>query len=298
MTDTNVSAAMQSETNVKGIFALIGATICFSFQDATTKHLTDSLHAWQIVSIRFFFFSLFALIYGAKTIGLQNAFRSNNTPLQFLRGILIVSEIALFAFVLSKMGLAEMHAIFACFPLMITALSGPMLGEQVGWRRWLAVLIGFIGALIILKPGTGVFNPYAIYALLTAAMFAVYSIWTRKVSRKDTFETSMLYFGVAGFIFSLFFVPFYWIALTTNDVFFLFISCSTSILGHCLLIKALELTPVVILQPFNYFILVWAMIMGYVVFGEVLDGLTLVGIAIVVASGVFIARREYNLSKY
>ena len=288
---------MSSDINLKGIIALICATICFSFQDATTKHLTQSLHAWQIVSIRFFFFSLFAIIFASRTIGLRTAIKSQNTPLQLLRGVLIVSEIALFAFALSHLGIAEMHAIFACFPLLITALSGPLLGEKVGWRRWLAVVVGFIGTLVILKPGIGEFNPFALYALIAAIMFAVYSIWTRKAAMKDPFETSMLYFGIAGFAFSLFFVPFYWQPLNPHDLFFLFISCTTSIIGHCLLIKAYELSPAVILQPFNYFILVWAMLMGFFVFGEVLDLTTLIGIAIVVTSGIFIARREYHLSK-
>ena len=284
-------------SHLNAIIAVLVSTLFFAIQDAFTKQLSVSLPAWQIVCIRFFFFSLFAVAWATRSIGLRAAFRTGNLPLQLIRGILIVSEIALFAFTIAYLGLAEMHAIFACFPLIITALSGPMLKERVGWRRWLAVLAGFIGTLIILKPGTGVFNPYALLAVACALGLSIYTILTRRLSSTDSFETSLLYFGVAGFGFSLLFAPFVWEPVSQDQWGILLMLSLSAIIGHFCLIMALQLAPAVLLQPFNYFVLVWAMIIGYLAFGEVLDSTTLVGTAIVVGSGLFIARREYRLSR-
>jgi drug/metabolite transporter (DMT)-like permease len=295
--NTSPTAGADSDQVVKGIIALVIATLFFAAQDAITKHLTQSISVAQIVSVRFFFFSLFALIYAARKVGIKAVFHSSRPKSQVLRGLLISSEIALFAYALHFLGLAEMHAIFACFPLIITALSVPFLGESVGWRRWLAVGLGFIGTLIIIRPDAGAFSPYALITLLCAFMFAIYNLITRKVSRHDRFETSLLYFGVVGFIASLLVVPFYWQTPNSDQVFWLAVISITGIFGHLLLIKALQLAPAVILQPFNYFILLWAMIIGYSVYGEVLQTYKLVGAAIVVGSGVYIARREFIVAR-
>jgi drug/metabolite transporter (DMT)-like permease len=207
----------------------------------------------------------------------------------------MISEIALFTYSLHYMGLAELHSIFACFPLIITALSVPILGEQVGWRRWLAVCIGFAGTLIIVQPGSGVFSPIMPIAILCAVLYAIYNLITRKVSRQDSFETSLLYFGVIGFLSSLLVVPYFWQPLNSEEVLWLLgISC-ISIIIHLLLIKSLELAPAVILQPFNYLILVWAMIIGYSAYGEVLPNSAILGATLVVGSGIYVTRRPYRL---
>jgi len=297
MQNNNASPAADSDRVAKGIIALVIATLFFAGQDAITKHLTQSISVAQIVTVRFFFFSLFAILYAARKTDLKAAFHSSRPKLQILRGLLICSEIALFAFALRHLGLAEMHAIFACFPLIITALSVPFLGETVGWRRWMAVALGFIGTLIIIRPGSGVFSAYAMVALACALMFAIYNLITRKVSHHDSFETSLLYFGMVGLIGSLAVVPFYWQNPNSDQIFWLGVISITGIIGHLLLIKALQLAPAVILQPFNYFVLLWAMIIGYLIYGEVLQSNELIGAALVVISGVYIARREYQVAR-
>jgi len=297
LSNDNRPTEKDQDQSVKGIIALIVATLFFAGQDAITKHLVESLPVVQIICVRFFFFALFALVYASRKTTIATAFRSHWPITQILRGLLICIEIGIFAYGLHFMGLAEFHSIFACFTLIITALSVPMLGERVGWRRWLAVSIGFIGTLIIIQPGSGVFSIYALLALVCATMFAVYNLITRKVSRQDSFETSLLFFGVVGFTASLLIAPFFWQTPTNNEMLFLLIISITGIFGHLLLIKALELTPAVILQPFNYFILVWAMIIGYSVYGEILDTTTLIGGALVVGSGIYIARREYVVAR-
>ena len=283
---------------VRAIFMLLGATLFFASQDALTKHLVQTLPASQIVAVRFFFFAAFALIVVGRGIGVKTAFHSKKPWLQIARGFLLSAEIIVFAYAIQFLGLAEMHTLFACFPLIITALSVPLLGETVGWRRWLAVCCGFIGTLIILSPDLGtaasVFQPASAIALTAAFMFAVYNILTRMVTRHDCFETSLLYSGVVGFITAMLIAPFYWTPMATSEMLWLLVISTTSIIGHWLLIKALELAPAVILQPFNYFVLVWAIIIGFLLYGEVLSATSLIGAGIVVASGVFIARREYQ----
>jgi len=294
--DNRPSEAQQEQT-VKGIFALILATLLFASQDAITKHLISTMPVAQLMFVRYFFFALFALVYASRKTRLRHVFHSHWPKLQLLRGLLIASEMALFAYTLKYLGIAEMHTIFACFPLIITVLSVPMLGEQVGWRRWLAVSVGFIGTLIIIQPGSGVFSPFAMTALACALMFAIYNIITRKVSRQDSLETSLLYFGVVGFLVTLLAVPFFWQSMSNTEILWLLMISIISIFSHLLLIKSLELAPAVILQPFNYFILVWAMVIGYSFYGEILDTNTLIGAALVIGSGVYIARREYLVAR-
>lgn len=291
------SANGDANSTTKAIVMLVIATLLFASQDALTKHLMQTLAASQIVAVRFFFFALFALIYVGRSIGVRAAFASRRPWLQIFRGLLIGGEIILFAYAIQFLGLAEMHTIFACFPLIITALSAPLLGESVGWRRWLAVCCGFIGTLIILRPGGAVFQPATAFALASALMFALYNILTRKVSRHDSFETSLLYMGVVGFIGAMLIAPFYWRPVAATEAAWLLVISTTSIAGHWLLIKSLALAPAVILQPFNYFVLVWATIIGFLLYGEVLSPTTLLGTGIVVGSGVFIARREYKLMR-
>jgi drug/metabolite transporter (DMT)-like permease len=297
LTNDNRPSEAQQDQTVKGIFALILATLLFASQDAITKHLISTMPVAQLMFVRYFFFALFALVYASRKTRLRHVFHSYWPKLQLLRGLLIAGEMALFAYTLKYLGIAEMHTIFACFPLIITVLSVPMLGEQVGWRRWLAVSVGFIGTLIIIQPGSGVFSPFVMTALTCALMFAIYNIITRKVSRQDSLETSLLYFGVVGFVVTLLAVPFFWQPMSNTEILWLLMISIISIFSHLLLIKSLELAPAVILQPFNYFILVWAMVIGYSFYGEVLDTTTLLGASLVIGSGVYIARREYLVAR-
>lgn len=280
-----------------GISLLLIATVLFAGQDVITKQLTEHISVAQIVVVRFAAFALFALIYAQRKVGVAVAFKSAFPKTQFVRCLIMVSEIGIFAYAIQFLGVAEIHAIFSCFPLVITALSVPMLGEQVGWRRWLAVLVGFVGTLIIVQPGTGVFNPAALLALLCVLMYSFYNILTRKVSRQDSFATSLVYFGVIGLIASAIAAIGRWHTLDAYTTMLLVGICVTSVSAHMLLIKSLELASAVVLQPFNYFILVWAIVLGYLVFGEVLALHEVIGASIVVASGVYVGVREYVLSR-
>jgi len=200
---TNEVPGEKQDTPVLGILLLLIATVLFAWQDVITKQLTESVSVTQIMLVRFAAFACFALIYAHRKIGIKRAAQSSVASMQLVRCALMCTEIGLFAYAVKFLGIAEIHAIFSCFPLIVTALSVPMLGEQVGWRRWCAVLIGFIGTLIIIQPGTGVFNPAALLALVCVLMYSLYNILTRKVSKHDSFETSLLYFGAVGLVGSM-----------------------------------------------------------------------------------------------
>jgi len=290
------TAAGRQDAPLLGIGLLLIATVLFALQDTITKQITDDVSVTQIMLVRFIAFALFALIYAHHKIGIRRALISVVPGTQFVRCLLMCTEIGLFAYAVRFLGVAEIHAIFSCFPLVVTALSVPMLGEKVGWRRWLAVLVGFIGTLIIIQPGTGVFNPAALLALVCVFMYSIYNILTRKVSAFDSFETSLVYFGLIGLAASVVAVIGRWQTPDLQTGLLLLGICVTSVTSHLLLIKALQLASAVVLQPFNYFILVWAIVLGYLVFGEVLGTHEVLGAMIVVASGIYIGVREYRLA--
>lgn len=289
--------APPNNSNVRGIVLLVIATVVFAAQDATTKGLTDLLPVGQIVFVRFAAFTALALIIVRMRMPLKEAFKSQVPGKQILRCLMMCAEISIFTYALRYIGVAEIHAIFSCFPLFIVALSVPVLGESVGWRRWLAVGIGFIGTLIILRPGSGVFDPAALLVIVCAVIYALYNLITRLVSRHDRFETSLLYFGFVGLAASAIPALLTWQTPTGKAAWLLLLVCLCSMVSHFLLIKSLELAEANVLQPFNYLILVWAMLMGWGFYGEVLDAYAVAGAALVVASGLYVGFREARAGK-
>ncbi|MEL6287186.1 MAG: DMT family transporter [Pseudomonadota bacterium] len=275
-----------------GIALCIAAILLFACQDAITRYLVQDLAVAQILTIRFAGFALLGLAYAVWRLGVGAALRSKRPGAQFVRSALLLIEIAIFTLGLRFLGLADMHAVFATFPLIVTALAAPLLGEQVGWRRWLAVGVGLAGTLVILRPGTGVFEVAALLPLLAAFMFALYTVLTRRVARHDRAEVSLAWTGVVAFALVLPFGIAAWSPLAGDQPFWLGILILTSTGGHFLLISALVHAQAATLQPLNYLLLVFATAVGFVVFGELPDGWTMIGAAVVVASGLFVLFRE------
>ena len=284
-------------TTLRGIVLLVIATVIFALQDAVTKQLTGLLPVAQIVFVRFTAFTILALAVVKTRMSIADAIASKVPGKQIVRCLMMCAEVGIFTFALRYIGVAEIHAIFSCFPLFIVALSVPILGESVGWRRWSAVGVGFIGTLIILRPGTGVFEPVALLAIVCALVYAMYNIMTRLVSRHDKFETSLLYFGVVGMVASALPAAFVWQTPKGEVAWLLAAVCLCSMTSHLLLIKSLELAEANVLQPFNYLILVWAMLMGWGFYGEVLDAYAVTGAILVVVSGLYVGFREAQAAK-
>lgn len=264
----------------------------FATQDAITKSLTADLAIGQIIMVRFVSFAIFATIFVALRPGFMRALRARRPYLQIIRSLLLVGEIMIFALALRALSLPLIHALFLTFPLMITALSLPVLGETVGWRRWIAVAIGFAGTLVILRPSVGSFEPASLLVLGCALVFSFYNLLTRLASRDDSFETSTLYAAVIGALVASVFGVASWQAPTGGQWFWLAILSITGISGHMLLIKALDWAPASILQPINFTIIVWGTILSIVFFDTWPDRLTIVGASIVIGSGLFITWRE------
>ncbi len=190
------------------------------------------------------------------------------------------------------LGLVESHAVFACYPLLVAALSGPVLGEKVGWRRWIAIGIGFVGVIIILEPGWGVFAPAAVVPLVAALLFALYGLPTRYVARRDTSATSFFWTGVVGAVCMTAVGIWYWEPMAGPDWLWMGTLCLTSAFSHYLLIRAYEVAEASSVQPFAYLQLPFATVIGLAVFGETIRTNVAIGAGLIVAAGLFTLWRE------
>ena len=276
-----------------GIILMIATMIVFSIQDGLSRYLAESYNVISVVMIRYMFFMLFVMAYSARLSGgIIGVATSRQTSLQIARGILLVAQICLAVLSFSTVGLVNFHAVFASYPLMVMALSVPILGEVVGWRRWLAVSIGFIGVLIILRPGSAMFDSASILPVIAAFMMAVYGIMTRYAARQDSAQTSFFWTAIAGGVAMLVIGPFFWQPPQGHDWWWMGLLCLTGTGGHFLLIKALDSTKASTIQPFAYLQLVFASTIGILVFGDSLDPMLIAGSAVIVGSGLFVLQRE------
>ncbi|MGB7270582.1 MAG: DMT family transporter, partial [Albidovulum sp.] len=190
-----------------------------------------------------------------------------------------------FAYV--QLGLVETHAVFTCYPLLVAALSGPVLRERVGWRRWTAIAIGFVGILVVLQPGLRVFSPIALIPLLAATLFALYGLLTRFVAQKDAASVSFFWVGIIGVVAMTPIGLWHWQAMARPDWIWMAVLCVTAATGHYLMIRAYEVAEASAIQPFAYLQLVFIAILGVVVFDETLRMNVIIGAGIVVAAGLF-----------
>ena len=283
-----------TEQNTRlGILLMIATTFVFAVQDGISRHLAADYNVLMVVMIRYWFFAAFVIALSArKRGGLRAVVRSRYPLLQGLRGVLLAAEICVMVAGFVLLGLVESHAVFAAYPLMIAALSGPILGEAVGWRRWAAIGVGFLGILIILQPGLGVFQPAAVIPLIAAGMFAVYGLLTRFVGREDSAATSFFYTGTVGSVAMTAVGIWFWEPMSGPDWIWMGLLCMTGALGHYLLIRAYEVAEASAVQPFAYFQLPFASTVGVVVFGESLALNVVLGAGIIVSAGLFTLWRE------
>ncbi len=271
-----------------GVLLMIATTFVFAVQDGISRHLASEYNVLMVVMVRYWFFAAFvtAIAY-RKAGGIRAAARTEQPLLQILRGLILATEICVMIYAFTLLGLIESHAVFTSYPLLVAALSGPILGEVVGWRRWTAIFIGFVGVLIILKPGFGVFSPAAIVPLAAALLFALYGLLTRFASRKDTAATSFFWTGVSGSVMMTAIGVRYWEPMISSDWVWMGTLCITGALGHWLLIKTYEAAEASAVQPFAYLQLVFVSFIGVLVFGESIELNVAIGAAVVVCAGLF-----------
>ena len=282
-----------------GIALMIATTVVFAVQDGISRYLAENYNVITVVTIRYMFFMCFVLAYSSRQKGgIRQVASSSQLPLQIGRGLLLVAQICVAILSFSTVGLVNFHAVFASYPLMVMALSVPILGEAVGWRRWLAVCVGFCGVLLILRPGTEMFSSASILPVLAAFMMAVYGILTRYAARRDAAETSFFWTAMAGGIAMLCIGPFFWLPPIGSDWGWMGLLCLTGTGGHYLLIKALDATKASTIQPFAYLQLVFASSIGILVFADSLDPMLIIGSSIIVSSGLFALQRERKVKSH
>jgi drug/metabolite transporter (DMT)-like permease len=238
--------------------------------------------------IRYWFFAAFVIAVASRqTGGIRAAAKTEQPGLQIFRGALLATEVCVMVGAFVLLGLVEAHAIFTCYPLLVAALSGPILGEKVGWRRWTAIGVGFVGVLVILQPGVAVFSIEALVPLCAAFMFALYNLLTRYAAGKDRAATSFFWTGVTGAVLMSGIGIWFWEPMTGPDSAWMALLCVTGASGHYLLIKTYEVAEASAVQPFAYLQLVFASMIGLLVFGEDLATNVAIGAGIVVAAGMF-----------
>jgi drug/metabolite transporter (DMT)-like permease len=278
---------MQTNTRL-GIMLMILTTFIFAIQDGISQHLAANNNVVMIVMIRYWFFAAFVIAIARRQSGsIRAAARTKQPLLQIARGTLLALEICVMVTAFVYLGLVESHAIFACYPLLIAALSGPVLGEAVGWRRWAAIGIGFVGVLVILQPGFAVFSPAAAIPLASAFMFALYGLLTRYAARLDNTTTSFFWTGTSGAVVMTVVGVWFWEPMSASDWRWMITLCITGVTAHWLLIKTYEVAEASAVQPFAYLQLVFASVIGVGLMGETIRPNVAIGAAIVVGAGLF-----------
>ncbi len=274
----------------RGILAVLFAFLTISSMDTIAKTLLETLHPVQVVWARYTSQTVFIVILLAPR--LRSLARTASPGLQLFRSGLLFAATLLFFTALSLMEFAEAVALLQTAPLIITALAALVLGEAVGIRRWSGVCIGLIGALIIVRPGLGVFQPAALLPLGAAVCMASYQVATRMLSTADSIWTTLLYTAGVGTLIASAAVPLFWTPPSLTEALLMAVIGVIAGFGHLALVYGLSQASASMLAPFNYTALVWATLLGFVFFAELPDAMTLAGAAIVVGAGLYVWHRE------
>ena len=285
---------MQNNVSL-GISLMVVTTFMFSTMDGVSKYLAETNNVFTLVTFRYWFIALIMII---SCIFIKNSFatiiKTKQPYVQFSRGLILSLNNCLVVYTFTLLGLVETHAIIACYPLIVAGLSVPFLGEKFGWRRWTAILTGFTGVLIILRPASSVISEGSIFAIIGAIMFAVYLILTRYVSRLDTAVISFFWTGIGGTVTMTVISFFIWEPIPQKDLLWLLTMCILSSSSHFLMVKTLQVAEASVIQPFSYLQLVFGSIIGVTIFSESIDLMIIVGVTIVIGSGLFTTWREYK----
>lgn len=264
---------------------------CVVSMDASAKLLSSEMPLLMVVWGRYLFnFMFIALFFFRRTP--RDLLQTKRLSLQILRSFLGLGATFTFWWALVFLSLADCVAIAFISPLLVTALSVPLLGEKVGVHRWGAVTIGFTGVMIIIRPGMGIVHWAVILPLITALFWANYQITTRILSRTDSALTTLFYTAAGALFFTTLAVWSVWVTPTFKQWFILACSGFLGTMGHYFLIKAFELAPASLLAPFNYISILWSTLLGYVLFRDFPDEWTIAGAVIVISSGLYIIQRE------
>jgi len=276
---------------MKAIILNLSAWAVLPFMDTIAKYLSSEISFFQITWARYFFTVVWTLPFMFFFFK-KNLKWSENPKLQILRGMTLLSANICFFYSISVISMAKALTLAFIAPLVTTALSPIILGEKVGIKRWSAVIVGFIGSLVVIRPGLIEFNIATIAALGTGFFYGVYLIITRKLHTVDNPLLTLLITGVVGAVISSLFVPIVWINLSQEQWIWLALMGIFACLGHLLLIYSLRYADASKLAPFGYFEIITNIILGYYFFKDFPDIWTFTGLLIIISSGIYVFRRE------
>ncbi|MBL6616983.1 MAG: DMT family transporter [Reyranella sp.] len=279
------TGAARSNNALGALFAML-ATLCYAGMDSISKFLVADHAVGQIMWIRcalIFLVSWFIV----RRQGLSGALRTTRPWLQVTRSLILIVESAIFVLAFRYLPLADTHAVAATSPLIVIALGVLFLGEKAGPARWLAVAAGFIGVLLIIRPGLRSLDWPVLLPLIGALLWASYQILTRLAARHDSPDTSLIWAAMVPLIATTFVGPIGWQWPTLTVWLLLALISAIGAVGNYAMIKALDHAEAAAVQPYNYTLLLWATLFGFLMFGDMPDRWTILGAAIVVASGLY-----------
>lgn len=277
----------------RGIWLMIAAVAAFAVQDGFSRYLAGTYNTLMIVMLRYWVFAAFVVILALRRPeGIRAAIASHHPVAHGVRAVLLVAEICLIVWGYTLIGLIESHAVFAICPLLVVAMSGPVLGEQISWQRWAAVGAGLVGVVVILRPGAGVFSWPALLPLASALMFATYSILTRLTTRNEPTFPAFFWPAVIGVVLITIVGLPQWQPIAPADMPFVAIYAAISVFSHWLLLKCYEAAEASRVQPYAYLQIVFVTIIGLAVYGETLALPVAIGAAIVVMAGLYALMQE------
>ena len=284
-------ARRPADAPLRGVVMMCFAVLCFAAMNTFTKELRGSdLPVVEIIWGRYFFHFALILVFFPRRI--PTLLHTEDKGLQIARSILVLLATACMFVALGLMPLADAVAITFAGPLLIVALSAIFLGETVGPRRWTAVIVGFVGMLVIIRPGAGTFQFAALLPVAVAFFYALYQIITRLISHRSDPLSMLFYTALVGALAMSAIVPFDWQTPTLAQWLMLIAAGFLGGLGHYAIIKAYQRSEATLVAPFAYTEIVWAISLGLLVFGDFPDLFTFVGTAIIVASGLYVLQRE------
>jgi drug/metabolite transporter (DMT)-like permease len=279
-------------SRLTGIALMCAALACFSCLDTTAKYLNMHMDTLQTIWARYM--SAFVLAFFLfNPLSRPGILRTKKPLMQFVRSALLLGSTAFNFYAINYLQLNQALSIMFATPLLVAAVAGPILGEWIGWRRWVAIVIGFSGVLLVTRPGAGGIHLAALLAVAGTLCYVFYIISTRILSRYDSSETTLFYSNLVGAAGMSFVLPFVWSAPESLFIMFLMVACGAfGSFGHYMLIAGHRLAPASTLAPFIYTQIIWTTTLGFLVFGEVPNAWTISGAAIVIASGLYLLYRE------
>jgi len=277
------------------LFKLVSVSI-FGVQNGISKYLGTHYSPIFVAMIRYWVFAAFVILLARRSGGIIKAASSKRPFLQLARSVMLAVGVVFAIFGLSRAGLATAQSIFQGVPLLVTVLSVPILGERIDWRRWVAIIIGLCGVLLIINPINAHFDANILFAVAAAFTLAIYAVATRAVSKDDGAVTSVFYTGITGFLVLTVVGVFYMVPIALQDLPWMAVLCICGVSAHSCLICAYHIVEAGELQPLTYFQLVIGAIVATLVFHETFTWNIVAGSFIVVGAGLFCMFRERSLS--